>query len=678
MQPIKVLHIIQWHCLGGAARGMIATAKYSAQLNNIQHRIVSLKEAFPKATELAHQAGIPVISAPDRETLTSELEHADIVHVHFWNNPQMYEFLKSELPPMRLLMWFHVAGDSPPQVITKELVHLADVVVPCNPYSYQLPIFNSLPAEVKFNKVSMVYDAADFERVSGIVFKPHNTFNVGYIGALNSSKMHPRYIQMSAAVNIPNIQFIVCGGGENNIKLLKQQAQTLGAEQKFDFCGFVEDVKSVIETFDVYGYPLCEDTYAAAELNLQEVMYAGVPPVVFPHGGVKQLIIHNYTGFLVHSEAEYKEAIEYLYHHPEERKRLGNNAREYARQIFGAKNAAKALNPIYERLLNQSKCKREWGISRETSLLDEPISLVDILTSSQSLSGAEQFIQSLGYTAPQFSISLYSKNLQEVLKADLEISNSSTLLYGGEGGLFQYKNYYQEDGYLNLWSGLVLQRLKQHSQAISSFQAALNFDCDRWRVAWYLAQSAYQINELELAEQALQSVLQFLPDFQEARQMLQELETRATNELKQNLNLRNNNLIIFPDWKQSENWLYEHLGNLIYKLATSTNKENIALLVNASNISEEDANLILSGIAMNLLMEEELDVEAGPNISVLPNISKLYWRALRSQLQARIPLEYEDKEAIASVGAENLPTLDLASLENKRIVKKEDGSWKFE
>jgi glycosyltransferase involved in cell wall biosynthesis len=678
MQAIKVLHIIQWHCLGGAARGMIATAKYSAQLSNIQHRIVSLKEAVPKATELAHQAGISVISAPDGETLKSELENADIVHVHFWNNPQMYEFLKSELPPMRLLMWFHVAGDCPPQVITKELVHLADVAIPCNPYSYQLPVFKTLPAEAKFHKVSMVYDAADFERVAGIVSKPHDTFNVGYIGALNSSKMHPRYIQMSAAVDIPNIQFIVCGGGGNNIQFLKQQAQTLGAEQKFDFRGFVEDIKSVIETFDVYGYPLCEDTYAAAELNLQEVMYAGVPPVVFPYGGVKQLVIHNYTGFLVHSEAEYKEAIEYLYHHPEERKRLGNNAREYARQIFGAENAAKALNPIYKRLLDQPKCKREWGIPRETSLLDEPISLVDILNSSQSLSGAEQFIQSLGDTAPQFSTSFYFNNFQEVLKADLEISNSSTLLYGGEGGLFQYKNYYQEDGYLNLWSGLVLQRLGQHFQAIASFQAALNFGCDRWRVAWYLAQSAYQINELELAEQALQSVLQFIPDLQEARQMLQELETRAANELRQNLSLRSNNLIVFPDWKQPENWLYEHLGNLIYKLATSTDKEEIALLVDASNISEEDANLIISGIAMNLLMEEELDVEAGPNISVLPKVGKLYWRALHSQLRARILLDYEDKEAIASVGAETLPTLDLATLENQPFVQTEDGNWKFE
>jgi len=54
-------------------------------------------------------------------------------------------------------------------------------------------------------------------------------------------------------------------------------------------------IKPVIETFDVYGYPLCADTYASGELNLQEVMYAGVPPVVFPYGGVKGLVEHDRT-----------------------------------------------------------------------------------------------------------------------------------------------------------------------------------------------------------------------------------------------------------------------------------------------------------------------------------------------------------------------------------------------
>src|SRR5919202_1812390 len=456
MQKIKILHIMQWVCLGGATRAMIATAKYSSQLGSFEHRVISLQTAVPAASEMAKEAGMTVVDAPDQGTIEREIEHADIVHVHYWNHPQMNEFLRLELPAMRLLMWFHVAGDKPPQIITKELVNYSDFAIPCNPYSYELPVFQNLLTEVRLKKIGMVYDAAEFDRVSDLQPKPHDTFNVGYIGSVSFGKMHTNYVPMSAAVNIPNVQFIVCGRGIENY--LQQQAQQLGAAERFDFRGFVEDIKSVIEILDVYGYPLCEDTYAAGELNLQEVMYAGVPPVVFPYGGIKRLGINNYTGMIVHSELEYIQAIEYLYHHPEERARLGRNAKEYARQLFGAENAAKVLNPIYERLIELPKQTREWGISRDESLLHQPVLLQDLTGKAEHLSGAKLLIQSLGDTAPQFTVSMTSKNIQELFEAERKIAASSLLLHSSEGGLFQYRNYYQNDPYLRFWTGLVHQQ----------------------------------------------------------------------------------------------------------------------------------------------------------------------------------------------------------------------------
>ena len=58
----------------------------------------------------------------------SALDAADVVLVHFWNTPELYEFLRGELPPVRLAAWAHVAGNSPPQIVTRELVELVDVV----------------------------------------------------------------------------------------------------------------------------------------------------------------------------------------------------------------------------------------------------------------------------------------------------------------------------------------------------------------------------------------------------------------------------------------------------------------------------------------------------------------------------------------------------------------------
>ncbi len=663
MKTSKILHIIQGFYRGGSGRALVAVAKYSSQVGSFQHRVVSLAPADPSAIDMAKEAGLSVVNAPDRDTVLSEIENADIVHLHFWNNPQMYEFLRADLPEMRLLIWFHVAGDKPPQIITKELVNFSDFALACSPYTYEHLVFQNLPAEVRLKKTGMVYGAADFDRVSGVQSKPHDGFNVGYIGHVNLAKMHPNYIGMSAQVDIPNVRFIVCGGG--TIGYLQQQAQQLGVAERFDFRGPIEDIKSVIEILDVYGYPLCEDTYAAAELNLQEAMYGGVPPVVFPYGGVKRLVIDNYTGFVVRSELEYKQAIEYLYHHPEERARLGRNAKEYAQQIFGAENAAKALNPIYERLIEWPKRRREWGIDPHSTLLYQPISLQDLTGQPEELVGAEVFAKSLGDTAPEFTLSLTSQKSQELFEAEQKIAASSILLSLGEGGIVQYRDYYPNDAYLRLWSGLVLQQQGRNPEAVSELIAAINLGCTHWRVSWYLAQVADKINDIALAEQALHTVVQAVPDFVAAGEMLKRLQSNLAESVElAHLKLKDINLIIFPNWSRSEDSLSQELASVVQSLATHPDRKRITLLIDTSDISDEDADLVVSGMIMNLLIQEDLDVTAGPEISLVGMLEEIQWQALLPCLYARIVLENENQQAIARAKTEAIPTFQFDSLVN--------------
>lgn len=79
----------------------------------------------------------------------------------------------------------------------------------------------------------MVYGIADWERLANLQARSHQNFNVGYIGTVNFAKMHPRYIPMSAAITVPDIRFVVCGGG---IQLtLQQQALDLGLPKNLTF-----------------------------------------------------------------------------------------------------------------------------------------------------------------------------------------------------------------------------------------------------------------------------------------------------------------------------------------------------------------------------------------------------------------------------------------------------------
>jgi glycosyltransferase involved in cell wall biosynthesis len=132
----------------------------------------------------------------------------------------------------------------------------------------------------------------------------------------------------------------------------------------------------------------------------------------------------------------------------------------------------------------------------------------------------------------------------------------------------------------------------------------------------------------------------------------------------QSLNLKAINLIVFPDWSVPEESLGLDLERLIKALATHPDSHQITLLVETNDISEEEANLILSGVAMNLLLKEELDVTEGPNISLVNQLGEIQWDTLLPRLQARIVLEHENQAAITVLNAENLPAYGIDNLIN--------------
>ena len=114
---------------------------------------------------------------------------------------------------------------------------------------------------------------------------------------------------------------------------------------------------------------------------------------------------------------------------------------------------------------------------------------------------------------------------------------------------------------------------------------------------------------------------------------------------------------------------------------THPDRAKMTLLIDNSNISAEDADLILSSVAMNLLMESELEVDEGPEIVLVGELSQIQWSALIPQLQGRIKLEHENEEAKVQVKADSIPSiavdslkekLDWIDLSSKQIIPKQD------
>jgi hypothetical protein len=165
------------------------------------------------------------------------------------------------------------------------------------------------------------------------------------------------------------------------------------------------------------------------------------------------------------------------------------------------------------------------------------------------------------------------------------------------------------------------------------------------------------------SEQLLRVLASFFVSIEPAR-LLAALSDSTDPCQPESFNLREINLIIFPDWRQPEDLLYQDLARVIRSLATHPDKTQMTLLIDTSNISHEDANIVLSGVMMNILFQEDLDVTEGLEIFLLEKLEKKQWEVLLPCVHWRIVLENENKQGIVEAYAEKIPSCELDNLSN--------------
>ena len=138
-----VTHLIEALTVGGAARATIYLAKYSSRNGQHRHRIISIKPPEPAALKVAEECGIEVFHTKQYDEIYRALEQSDLVQVSWWNNPTLYNVFQLDLPPMRLLGWMHVGGETAPQIITPRVLEFFDYSIACSPFTYRSSAFRS-------------------------------------------------------------------------------------------------------------------------------------------------------------------------------------------------------------------------------------------------------------------------------------------------------------------------------------------------------------------------------------------------------------------------------------------------------------------------------------------------------------------------------------------------------
>ncbi|HEY9705302.1 MAG TPA: hypothetical protein V6C58_22880, partial [Allocoleopsis sp.] len=78
-------------------------------------------------------------------------------------------------------------------------------------------------------------------------------------------------------------------------------------------------------------------------------------------------------------------------------------------------------------------------------------------------------------------------------------------------------------------------------------------------------------------------------------------------------------------------------------------RNQTTLLIDTSNILAEDAELFLSSVMMNLILEEDLETPEQIEIVLLGKLNLMKWKVLLKKVNGRILLRHENQQAIAPI-----------------------------
>jgi predicted O-linked N-acetylglucosamine transferase (SPINDLY family) len=144
-------------------------------------------------------------------------------------------------------------------------------------------------------------------------------------------------------------------------------------------------------------------------------------------------------------------------------------------------------------------------------------------------------------------------------------------------------------------------------------------------------------------------------------------EKYQNSNLINDLKLQEINIVIFPDWSVDEDNLGWELQQVIQILAN--HKSKITLLIDVGDTSAEEADIVLAAIAMNLMMEAEIDITEELTISLVIDLNEIQWQNLIPRINARVSLQHENQKVIVNKQVEQIPLCSLESLKEVSAEK---------
>ena len=189
------------------------------------------------------------------------------------------------------------------------------------------------------DKIDVVYNGMDIDTfnnqgVNKIYQSSENEIVIGNIGRIVEQKAQDKLIELALQLKKENLKFKLIIGGEGPLlEELKQQAKTLKVDKNILFTGFVNDVKSFMESLDIF---ILTSKWEGFGYVIVEAMACKKPVLAFDISSNPEIIDHNNTGYLVKpfDINELKEKVLLIANTKEKREQLGTQAYRRATTKF--------------------------------------------------------------------------------------------------------------------------------------------------------------------------------------------------------------------------------------------------------------------------------------------------------------------------------------------------------
>ena len=178
-----------------------------------------------------------------------------------------------------------------------------------------------------------------------------NIILIGVVGWLRPIKNQRAVINIMPVLlnQNKNIKLVLVGDGNEKSYLIKLSHE-LGVSSNVVFLGHRNDIPSVMNAFDIYIQP---SLFEGMSNTIMEAMAVGLPVIAMDVGGNNELVQNEKTGYLI-PQGQFetkmlKARIEELVLNKNERKKMGEFARNMMVTHFPVKNMIKSNEELYKR-----------------------------------------------------------------------------------------------------------------------------------------------------------------------------------------------------------------------------------------------------------------------------------------------------------------------------------------